>query len=98
MTEATKLELFRQYATTMEDDFGMLYDREEEFYNCPECGDPIYLSDLLDMHPVFDFWSFTCPICCFHPDTDGDFYEPPEKQWSPSNPWDAPGMSIKDFL
>ena len=97
MTEATKFELFTQFAEMIEDDFGMQYDREENFYICPECGDPIYFCDLIS-NPDYNWYTYECPVCGFRSDSENDFYEPPEKQWSPSNPWDAPGMSIKDFL
>lgn len=75
MTEATKLELFMQYAEMIEDDFGMQYDREENFYVCPECGDPIYFCDLVDLKD-YPWWSCPCPVCGFHPNIEEEFYEP----------------------
>ena len=64
MTEAIKLKLFTQFAEMIEDDFGMQYDREENFYICPECGDPIYFCDLLN-NPDHNWFTFECPVCGF---------------------------------
>ena len=78
MTEATKKELFRQFAEMIEDDFGIQYDREENFYICPECGDPIYFCDLIS-NPDHNWYTCECPVCGFRSDDDGDFYQSPEK-------------------
>lgn len=43
--------------------YGSYVDWEEGFFDCPECGEPIYASDWEDM----DFER--CPICDF------DFYD-----------------------
>ena len=41
--------------------YGIQYDRDEEFFICPECGEPIYNDDW--DNPDWD-WQF-CPICEF---------------------------------
>ena len=38
--------------------FGTHIDWEERFFECPECGEPIYECDWED----YDDWSI-CPIC-----------------------------------
>lgn len=43
-----------------EEEYGVQYDREEEFFTCVECGEPIYFSDF---GGEIDLW--TCPICGF---------------------------------
>lgn len=40
--------------------YGAYVDWEEEFFNCPECGEPIYKCDWEDN----DTWTI-CPVCEF---------------------------------
>ena len=47
-------------ATFVEKDFGGYVDWEEEFFNCPECGDPIYKCD----YPYIAL-GVLCPVCEF---------------------------------
>ena len=59
---------FKQFAETLEHDFGAHFDREEGFVECPECGnEPIYDCDWepseymkysADGHVVW-----YCPVC-----------------------------------
>ena len=46
-----------------EEDYGIQYDREEDFFTCAECGEPIYFSDFGGEVDLWDLW--TCPICGF---------------------------------
>lgn len=51
---------FEKLARLMELTYGVQYDREEGFFICPECAEPIYAED----------WSQEdleegCPICEF---------------------------------
>ena len=41
-----------------EEEYGIQYDREEDFFTCVECGEPIYFSDF---GGKVDPW--VCPIC-----------------------------------
>lgn len=41
--------------------YGGYVDWEERFYNCPECGEPIYECDWNDR----ELTEFICPICEF---------------------------------
>lgn len=41
--------------------YGGYVDWEERFYNCPECGEPIYECDWDDK----ELREFICPICEF---------------------------------
>jgi len=48
-------------ARIVENVYGGYVDREEEFYNCPECGEPVYKCDWDDE----EFDTVLCPICGF---------------------------------
>lgn len=45
-------------ATYIEREMGGYVDWEEEFFNCPECGEPIYKSDWYG-HRAWEI----CPVC-----------------------------------
>jgi len=58
---------FEKFAQTIEKEFGMYFDREEEFVECPECEEPLYNCDWesseymkvsSDGHVVWQ-----CPVC-----------------------------------
>lgn len=58
---------FEKFAQTIEKEFGMYFDREEEFVECPECGEPLYDCDWApseymkvssDGHVIWQ-----CPVC-----------------------------------
>lgn len=57
-------ELVAQY---LEEEMGCFVDWDERFFNCPDCGEPVYESDWLNWWP----WK-RCPICDF------DFFEEDE--------------------
>ena len=45
-------------ATFIEEDYGGYVDWEEEFFLCPECGEPIYKCD----YPHISL-GMICPVC-----------------------------------
>lgn len=47
-------------ASTVETVFGSYVDWDEEFFECPECGEPIYKCD----YPYIDL-RMICPVCEF---------------------------------
>ena len=47
--------------------YGSYVDWDEEFYNCPECGEPIYKCDWKDE----ELDICLCPICNFN---DEDYF------------------------
>ena len=49
---------WKHAAKYCEEEFGAYVDWEERFFECPECGDPIYECDWED-HPN---WGM-CPVC-----------------------------------
>ena len=58
---------FWRFASTLEKEFGSFYDRDEEFVDCPECGEPLYSCDW-DMRDYLQSTSdgyliYKCPIC-----------------------------------
>ena len=52
---------FKDVAKYCETVYGVQYDRDEEFFICPDCGEPIYRKDWED-HENWD----ECPICGFN--------------------------------
>lgn len=48
-------------AHIVEDVYGMHVDWEERFYECPECGEPIYECDW----SAEDLEQELCPVCGF---------------------------------
>ena len=51
---------WKRTARKLEDLYGVLVDYDEEFFICPECGEPIYREDWC----AEDF-KWECPICNF---------------------------------
>ncbi len=51
---------WRYAARYVEEELGGYVDWDEEFFNCPECGEPIYQSDWAD-HGQWE----VCPVCGF---------------------------------
>lgn len=49
-------------AKAVENVYGGFVDWEERFYNCPECGEPIYECDWEDE----DLGCYLCPVCEFN--------------------------------
>ena len=48
-------------ARIAEKEYGSFVDWEERFYECPECGEPIYECDWSDD----DLQLVLCPVCGF---------------------------------
>lgn len=46
-------------AKHVEEVYGGFVDWDERFYNCPECGEPIYENDWKDK----DLCMYLCPVC-----------------------------------
>lgn len=60
------MKTWEEAANYCEETFGSHFDREESFFICPECGEPIYCVDWRD----YAWWD-TCPICeCIWEDID----------------------------
>ena len=53
-------------AKSAEKNYGSFVDWEEKFYNCPECGEPVYECDWEDKELMYEF----CPICGFKENPD----------------------------
>lgn len=54
-------------ASTVETVFGSYVDWDEEFFECSECGEPIYKCD----YPYIDL-GMICPVCEFTYDEEED--------------------------
>ena len=58
---------FWKFASILEKDFGVVYDREEEFVTCPECEEPLYGCDwdLKDYASTTSdgYLVYRCPVC-----------------------------------
>lgn len=67
------MNMWEKNAEMVEKIYGGFVDWEERFYNCPECGEPIYEYDW----PGEDLNYFICPVCDFYGDdkTDDCNYE-----------------------
>lgn len=54
--------VWRINADVVEKDYGSYVNREDNFYICPECGEPVYACDWDDDELV----DVICPICGFN--------------------------------
>jgi translation initiation factor 2 beta subunit (eIF-2beta)/eIF-5 len=58
---------FWRFASTLEKEFGCFYDRDEEFVECVECGEPLYSCDWETpdyMQSTSDgYLIYKCPVC-----------------------------------
>lgn len=54
-------------AKIVEEIYGGYVDWEERFYNCPECGEPVYECDW-----TVDELLCLCPICGFDEDDENE--------------------------
>lgn len=50
------------------EEYGMQVDYEEEFFICPECGEPIYKEDYREFETGIEDGNtfFVCPVCEEH--------------------------------
>lgn len=53
--------MWEENAKVVEEVYGGYVDWEERFYNCPECGEPIYECDWSNE----ELEAFICPVCLF---------------------------------
>ena len=65
--------MFERIAKHCEKVYGINYDREERFFECPECGEPIYEDDWDEADFCLTPWNnfpkkqhYHCPICEMH--------------------------------
>jgi predicted RNA-binding Zn-ribbon protein involved in translation (DUF1610 family) len=56
-----KMNQWEKNAKYVERVYGTYVDWEERFYECPECGEPVYECDWSDE----ELKDFICPICWF---------------------------------
>ena len=54
--------LFYKIAHYCEKTYGVQYDRDEKFFCCPECGEPLYKADWDDDEFIDDI-HINCPVC-----------------------------------
>lgn len=54
---------FRSFAKYLEKEYGVLFDREEGFVICPECGEPLYQCDWDVNDYSDDDDNYICPVC-----------------------------------
>ena len=57
---------FYAFATYLEKNYGVYFDREEGFVECPECGEPLYSCDWsVEDYTVEidDELCLICPVC-----------------------------------
>lgn len=70
----TNFSKFKEVALYCEETFGVEINLEEEYFNCPECGEPIYY---IDWYNLKDYWH--CPICGIDYNT-GEYYDEFEEE------------------
>lgn len=51
--------MWEENAREVEEVYGGFVDWEERFYECPECGEPIYEDDWT----YAELFSHLCPVC-----------------------------------
>ena len=52
-----------KFAKYVSETYGAYVDWEEEFFECPECGEPIYSCDWGKEDLLTDVGDFFCPVC-----------------------------------
>ena len=50
-------------AKYVEKTYNAYVDWDEEFFECPECGEPIYACDWESSELLTDVGNFICPVC-----------------------------------
>ena len=59
MDKEIKEFLFNEWAEYVEQVYGTQYDRKEKFIVCPDCAEPLYLSDMGECF----LYNGICPVC-----------------------------------
>ena len=59
MKDWDEMNIWEKNATKVEKIYGAHVDWEERFYECPECGEPVYECDWTEGQLAF----WLCPIC-----------------------------------
>lgn len=54
---------WKKIASYCEDTYGVHVDWDEKFFECPECGEPIYQNDWYNSEFVNENEEWICPIC-----------------------------------
>lgn len=54
---------WEKIALQLQRDCGIHVDWEERFFECPECGEPIYECDWSDSDVFTDELELGCPVC-----------------------------------
>lgn len=55
------MKTWEEVAFELEKNYGAYVDWDERFFECPECGEPIYECDW----SIADFTNCFCPVCGF---------------------------------
>lgn len=66
---ATK-SMWEYVADIMEEKYGAFVDRNERYFICPDCGEPVYEKDWHETSYVIPEDCTCCPICGFIPEID----------------------------
>ena len=61
-------------AIYVNDTYGAYVNWEDRFYECPECGEPVYEDDWSER----ELRQYFCPICCDNEEEDEDFLDEDE--------------------
>lgn len=61
------MSIWERVARYCQEVYGAYIDWEEEFYECPECGEPVYKVDYNEMGDYYtiDGEGPICPVCEF---------------------------------
>ena len=55
--------VWEKIALQLQRDYGVHVDWEERFFECPECGEPIYECDWADSDVFVEELELGCPVC-----------------------------------
>ena len=60
------MKTWEEIAIELEENYGVYADWDVRFFECPECGEPIYECDW----SITDFTNCFCPVCGFSGEED----------------------------